>query len=262
MSYPPREHYLSDLSLRILLEGDRSEASVAVTPQVCGPSGSVRLGVLATVIDMCAGGLAGSKAAPDWVATSDMSIHVVEPIRPGSCSVDCRLVRRGRFLVVLDQDLRAVAAGEDRLCGRATAAFSVLPSRGVTQGGGPRKYGVRELAAGPRAELDLLRRLCVVEIDAGRGELEMELSNYVRNTFDALQGGAVAVLAEAAMEASCGRSLQHLEVRFLAQGREGPFRTEVRRLRGEVGEVLRCAIRDLGSEGRLVATAYGRPLPD
>jgi acyl-coenzyme A thioesterase PaaI-like protein len=245
----------------MVLEGESSQVSFEVTPRLCDRSGALRLGVIATAIDLCAGGLAGSKAAPDWVATSDLSVHVVEPVREGRCAIDCRIVRRGRFLVVLEQSIRRAGEPEGRHAGQATAAFSILPSRGEAQGGGrDDRRGVRELSPGSRAELDLLDRIGARLTSEAEGCVELELSDYVRNTFGALQGGAVAVLAEAALEAAAGVPLADLAVRYLAQGRVGPFRTEVRRTRGSLGEWLGCVVRDLGSDGRLVAMASGRPI--
>src|SRR5262245_52465889 len=112
MVYPPPDHYLSDLAARpVLFERDRSRVELTVTPELCGAGGGVLLGVLATALDMAAGGLSRRQADPDWVATSDLAIDLATPIPPGLCRIDCRLGRRGRALVTLELDLHAGGDG-------------------------------------------------------------------------------------------------------------------------------------------------------
>jgi hypothetical protein len=95
-------------------------------------------------------------------------------------------------------------------------------------------------------------------LDRERGAIETALDDYVRNTFGALQGGVAAVLGEAAMLAATGRPLAALAVRYRSLGRTGPFRTEVDRMAGGLGEVLRATLRDCGADGAVVAVASGR----
>jgi acyl-coenzyme A thioesterase PaaI-like protein len=276
MAYPPPDHYLSDLGARPVFDGDASRVAVEVTPALCAPGGGVLLGVLATVIDMAAGGLSRRQADPDWVATSDIAIDLAAPIPPGPCRVDCRLARRGRALVTLEIDLLAGREGQARRHGLATAAFAVLPNPGRDQGSGARGDG-RELPTGDegssraasardstahparaRAPLPLHDRLGLRVVDRARGVVEAPLDDYVRNTFGALQGGVAAVLGEAAMLAATGRPLAALAVRYRSLGRTGPFRTEVDRLPGTLGDVLRVTLRDLGAAGAVVSVSTGR----
>jgi acyl-coenzyme A thioesterase PaaI-like protein len=276
MAYPPPDHYLSDLGARPIFDADSSRVSVEVTPALCAPGDGVLLGVLATVIDMAAGGLSRRAADPDWVATSDIAIDLAASIPPGPCRVDCRLARRGRALVTLEIDLLAGRYGEERRHGLATAAFAVLPNPGRDQGGGARGDG-RDVVAGEaessgaasqraptahppsaRAPLPLHERLGLRIVDRAHGVVEASLDEYVRNTFGALQGGVVAVLAEAAMIAATSRPLAALAVRYRSLGRTGPFRTEVDRLPGALGEVLRATLYDRGAADAVVAVATGR----
>jgi acyl-coenzyme A thioesterase PaaI-like protein len=279
MAYPPPDHYLSDLGARPVFDAEASRVALDVTPELCAPGGGVLLGVLATVIDMAAGGLSRRQADPDWVATSDIAIDLAAPIPPGPCRIDCRLARRGRALVTLEIDLSAGIEGSDdcaRRHGLATAAFAVLPNPGRDQGSGARGDG-RDLGAGDevsrdtantrgpiahtpsaRAPLPLHERLRVRVVDPARGAIEASLDDYVRNTFGALQGGVVAVLGEAAMLAASGRPLSALAVRYRSLGRTGPFHTEVERLPGTLGEVLRTTLRDRGAGDAVVAVATGR----
>jgi acyl-coenzyme A thioesterase PaaI-like protein len=279
MAYPPPDHYLSDLGARPVFDADASRVSLQVTPELCAPGGGVLLGVLATVIDMAAGGLSRRAADPDWVATSDIAIDLATPIQPGPCRVECRLARRGRALVSLEIDLVAGRDGEGRRHGLATAAFAVLPNPGRDQGSGARGDGrdlggdegsdggrsPRAPAAHPpsaRAPLPLHERLGLRLVDRARGVVEASLDDYVRNTFGALQGGVVAVLGEAAMLAATNRPLVALAIRYRSLGRTGPFRTEVDRLPGALGEVLRATVRDRGAADAVVAVATGRLAAD
>jgi acyl-coenzyme A thioesterase PaaI-like protein len=273
MPYPPPDHYLSDLAPRPVLDAESSRVELDITSQLCGPGGGVLLGVLATAIDMAAGGLSRRQAYPDWVATSDIAIDVAAAIPPGPCRIDCRLGRRGRTLVTLELDLWAGRDGDARRHGLATAAFAVLPDPGREQGSGERGDG-REIAASgkvaasgesassSRAALALHDRLGVRTLDAGRGVVEAPLDDYVRNTFGALQGGVAAVIGEAAILAATGRELVALAVRYRSLGRTGPFRTEVDLLPGALGGVARATLRDVGAGGAVVAVATGRLAAD
>ena len=91
---------------------------------------------------------------------------------------------------------------------------------------------------------------------------EVALTDYVRNTYSALQGGLSGVLAETACcgiaECLLGRrpSTRDLRIRYLSQGRVGPFETETEVLRQNPKDVLaRVRIVDRGAENRLVALA-------
>jgi acyl-coenzyme A thioesterase PaaI-like protein len=271
MAYPPPDHYLSDLGFRPTLEAAASRVLFEVTPALCGPDGGVLLGVLATAIDMAAGGLSRRQAEPEWVATSDLAIDLAVPIPAGPCRVDCRLARRGRTLVTLELDLRARHHEAAPRHGLATAAFAVLPNPGREQGSGPRgdgresppddapvAAGSSSRGAGARAGLPLHDRVGIRRLDAASGVVEAELDDYLRNTFGALQGGVVAVLGEAAILAATGRPLIALAVRYRSLGRVGPFRTAVELVAGQLGVIARAIVRDQGAQGGVVAVITGR----
>ena len=269
MAYPPPNHYLSDLGLALMPGDGESRVAIAIEPALCAPGGGVFLGVLATAIDMAAGSLSRRAVEPDWVATSDIAIDLATPLPPGPGWVECRLARRGRGLVSFDVDLSAGDRPGDGAgpCGFATAAFSVLPNPGREQGG-ERRDGATAVhpadgpaPARPRRRLPLGERLGIRVLDAAAGRVELELDDYVRNTFGALQGGAVAVLAEAAILAATRSPLSGLAVRYRSLGRRGPFRTTIETLPGKLATLVRARVRDDGAEGALVAVATGRLAP-
>ena len=88
-------------------------------------------GVLATLVDMVCGGLAVRAAAPDWIATSDMSLSLTRAPTGPQVEARGRVIRKGRTTLIIEVDLLD-APGEGRPgtgppLGLAIASFSVLP---------------------------------------------------------------------------------------------------------------------------------------
>ena len=106
--YPPDHHLLRDLrfSFEHDADGRRSRAWMPVVPELCTDTGHARIGALATLVDVIGGGLAAGAAAPDWIATADLTLHVVHAARPGSV-VEARaeVLRSGRTTVVIEVEL-------------------------------------------------------------------------------------------------------------------------------------------------------------
>jgi len=99
-------------------------------------------------------------------------------------------------------------------------------------------------------------------VDEVAGVVELEMSDYVLNSFRALQGGAVALLADVAGEqvarACSGNALatSDLAIHYLAQGKVGPFRTRVTVVRTISDTTLtRVEVIDTGADDRLLAIA-------
>ena len=183
-------------------------------------------------------------------------------MRASTLRLECSLVRRGRSLVVLQTDVFDV--DQETASATAGAAFAVLPDRGTLQGGRPGKRPARGEfpRSGSPLEQPILEKLGIEAIDAAAGRFTMPLSDYVRNTYSALQGGLSGVLAELACrgmgECLLGRrpSTRDLRIRYLSQGRVGPFETKTEVLRRSPTDVLaRVRIVDRGAEDRLVALA-------
>jgi uncharacterized protein (TIGR00369 family) len=87
--------------------------------------GVVHGGVLASLADT-AGGLATYMvvAAGTRVATVEMKINYLEPIDKGMITAEARVIRRGKYLSVVDCDLRNE---ENLLVGKALMTFSMGP---------------------------------------------------------------------------------------------------------------------------------------
>lgn len=255
--YPPPHHLLRDLALEIEHRADDT-ASVwlPVTDHVRRPDGEVDTGVLATLVDVTGGGLAARAAAPDWIATADLDLHLTGTAGASEIEARGRIARAGRTTVVLDVVL--VPGGV------ATMTFAVLPRRDGNAsiddvGAVP---GRRQLAGSDGGFTRPFAQALRIElVDPARGSLRAPVTSYSRNTLGALQGGVVAALAQesaaAAVGARLGRPSRTVELHmtFLAPGRTGPVIATGEVLGvGEGGGVARVEVTDEGT-GRLMAVA-------
>ena len=261
-AYPPDRHLLRDLRL----EFDHSDASTSrawmpVVPELCADDGSVRAGALATLVDVIGGGLAATAAQPDWIATADLTLHVVGAATSGSVAARARVVHAGRTTVVIEVELYDDA---DREIGLATMSFARLPRRdenpdiGATRSDGP------STMARPTSRLDapLVDMLGARIVDAARGELEVPVAEWSLNSLGAMQGGAVATVIDAAAEAAIRAATSEplvvtdLQITYLALGRVGPIRTRVDVLGTNPGHAqARVQLVDAGAQSRVTSLA-------
>jgi acyl-coenzyme A thioesterase PaaI-like protein len=100
-------------------------------------------------------------------------------------------------------------------------------------------------------------------VDAGAGVTLTPVTDYLRNSFGAVNGGVVAAIAAGAALAGAGDGsiLEEVAVHHLGQGRHGPVATTTRvALRRGRRTVRRVELRDTGApdepEGRLMAVAH------
>jgi len=261
--YPPDRHLLRDLRLSFEHGGDRtSRAWMPVAPELFATDGAVRAGALATLVDVIGGGLAAAAAHPGWIATADLTLHLVRAATAGSVQARARVVHSGRTTVVIEVGLFGDADVE---LGIATMSFAVLPRR---DGNPDISTG---MAAGPstmalessRMHAPLLDELGVHTLDAERGELEVPVSDWSRNSFGAMQGGAVATIVDAAAEAvaqaatGVALTVTDIQLTYLALARVGPLRTRVDVLGVGPGAVTaRVELVDTGADARV--TTVGR----
>lgn len=97
-------------------------------PDLTNVRGAIQGGLVATLIDIAAGRLAGNVAGPERdVTTADMNVHFLAPIVEGPARAEASIVRAGRRLIVTSVDV--FDAGRDRLAARATLTFAVLERR-------------------------------------------------------------------------------------------------------------------------------------
>jgi uncharacterized protein (TIGR00369 family) len=122
-------HLLSRLGMRDVEEtSDRLVIEMDNRPDLANIRGALQGGLVATLIDIAAGRLAGNVVGPDQdVTTADMNVHYLAPIMQGPARAEATIVRAGRRLIVTSVDV--TDAGRDRLAARATLTFAVLEPR-------------------------------------------------------------------------------------------------------------------------------------
>ncbi|WP_304112639.1 PaaI family thioesterase [Mycolicibacterium bacteremicum] len=105
---------------RLVLEMDNR-------PDLANVRGALQGGLVATLIDIAAGMLAGSATgAGHDVTTADLNIHFLAPIM-GTARAEATIVRAGKRLIVTAVDV--IDTSRDRLAARATLTFAVLQPR-------------------------------------------------------------------------------------------------------------------------------------
>ena len=225
---------LRDLALTVEHHEDgTSVGRLPVVDALLDDHGRVRAGILATLVDAIGGGLAAYAAAPGWIATADLDLQIFGSVT-GATAVDAngRVLRAGRSTVVVAVDL---AAGKEPL-GVATMTFAVLPRRDTNPVMPDRPCdgsAVVRLRAGHRVHRSALDAFGLRTVDAARGEIELDPTDYVENSLGAVQGGVVACIIERAGELAlshaAGRALAPvgLQLSYLALAREGPIRSSV-----------------------------------
>lgn len=269
--YPPPQHLLRDLRLEVEHGSDGSSTAwLPVVPELLDDHGGVRTGALATMVDVIGGGLAAHAARPDWIATADLTLHLVGDAHDGAVRAHASVLRAGRTTVVLEVALVSEAAGGDGAgvpFGLATMTFGVLPRRDGNPiiGDGDRQPVRASLAladSGFRTAFVDAVGIRVTARGEGHAEVELRPEDYIRNSLGAVQGGIVATLVEsAAREAvrdACGAPVvaRDVQVTYLALARVGPVRASATTLASTPGShgTARVDIVDLGNDHRLTTT--------
>jgi uncharacterized protein (TIGR00369 family) len=97
-------------------------------PDLINIRGAIQGGLVATLIDIAAGRLAGENVRPDQsVTTADMTVHFLAPIIEGPARAVATIVRAGKRLIVTSVEVTDV--GSDRLAAIGTLGFAVLDPR-------------------------------------------------------------------------------------------------------------------------------------
>jgi uncharacterized protein (TIGR00369 family) len=122
-------HLLGQLGMRDVVDTtERLVIEMDNRPDLTNIRGALQGGLLATLIDIAAGRLAGNVAGSNQdVTTADMNVHFLAPIVVGPARAEATVVRAGRRLIVTSVDV--TDAGRDRLAARATLSFAVLDRR-------------------------------------------------------------------------------------------------------------------------------------
>lgn len=252
MSYPPDHHLLRDLGFRGERADGRATNRIAVTDGLRLGDGT-RLGVLATMVDVTGAAIALSAVRPDWIATADLGVHLVAPITTGEVVVSCEPLRTGVRAIVVDARIT-----DDRgvLCGVGRMSFARIPGSATaatideTVGGEPVHH---EMDGGTRIVEPVTDRCGFTPV--GPGQLVFEKAPYVANSFGTVNGGVMALAAEAAAVSACGGGVAtDLHIHYLEQVGDGPVgvTAEVARDGPSIFVTVRVVDR---ADGRLVAVS-------
>jgi uncharacterized protein (TIGR00369 family) len=232
-TYPPERHVLRDLRAEFEQPGDgKGYGWLPVVGEVRNPSGSVHAGVLATLVDMLGGGLAATTVAPDWIATADLTLHVLPRPAADEVRAVAQVLRAGRTTAVIEVALHDDAG----TIGAATMSFARLVRRDDNpEVPAPGAAGRGTLALpDSHLALPIVEQLGFAIVDAESGAIELPITPYIGNTLDAVQGGVVAtaavVAADAIVGAEAGPSVEtvDLQITYLALVKDGPLRTAAR----------------------------------
>jgi uncharacterized protein (TIGR00369 family) len=113
--------------------------------------------------------------------------------------------------------------------------------------------------AGSGFGIPLLQQLRMRVVDAGEGAIEIDRTDYTRNSFGSINGGVIAIAAEAAAETlltTRGNSFEAVDisVTYLSQTRVGPARTSAKFVRLDARHaVVEVRLVDAGNDDQLLA---------
>jgi len=130
-SYPPDVHIVRDLAPIIERDSEGSKILLPIVPEILDEGGRPRVGVIATAVDIIAGETAIGEILPQWIATSNLSLHVTQLPGEGTLRARPKVLRKGRTTLVIEVDLDHLETG--RSAGLSTIGFSILPSRNPNQ---------------------------------------------------------------------------------------------------------------------------------
>jgi acyl-coenzyme A thioesterase PaaI-like protein len=271
-TYPPEQHIIRDLRLETLkLALDHVLVFAPLQPNACGADGSLRLGAIGTMIDSAGAVVALTAATPDWIATADLAYTTSAPLRAGPAICSSRLVRAGATIIVVGVEVYDGHGSDDiahaDLCGAGLMTFSRIPASASASAGNVDRAG----NIGKRTTIALASsgfetpphdKMGLRVVDAHNGAVEVDKGDYVRNSFGAINGGAICMIFEAAAEQAARAAgerayvARDLHVHYLAQAKSGPARTSARVLRHDAHHAV-CDLRlvDAGNDDLLLALA-------
>jgi acyl-coenzyme A thioesterase PaaI-like protein len=245
--------FVNGLGITLWTEGDLAFARADVQPEFFKPgTARVRLGVLATLVDMVAGSPAHAIINP----TVDLRVMLLAPApTSGAIELVTYPVKSGRLLFVGETLLHT--GDPSRPFARSVCTFMNKPLDSDRTG----TFPVGELGA---VHYDASLQLREPE----PGVFEMDNHDIVRNGANGtVQGGAQALLAElvaeraldeGALDEGAGVLGEHepvdLEIRYLNRVKEGPIRARGEVLSGGFGDPwVRVATTEPAGDARLVS---------
>jgi uncharacterized protein (TIGR00369 family) len=269
-TYPPDQHVMRDLRIATIRPSiDRSISVAPLTAEVRNSAGHAALGLLVTLADVNGAGVALPAAHPDWIATADLSLSQIRPVIEGPVISRATLVRAGSKVIVVAVDVFDGHGSEDperaeHACS-GLMTFARIPRRAtaaVVDTATP-LLNVRQTMATEDSHLSgpLLDSIGLRVLDARDGVVELDRTDYVRNSFGTMNGGVLGMIFQGATEVALearGRpfTASDIHIHYLAQCKVGPARTSTRVLRlGADHAVCEVRIIDAGNDDLLLTLA-------
>jgi uncharacterized protein (TIGR00369 family) len=126
------EHLFHQLGMRDVPSPDGHLAiEMDVRPEFANVRGALQGGLIAVLIDVCAGRLAYQSCDHEKgysTATSDLTVHYLSAVSVGPARTEARVLRRGRSKFVLHVEVTDIGR-DGELAAVATIAFTVLAPR-------------------------------------------------------------------------------------------------------------------------------------
>ena len=230
---PDRLHIAGRLGVTARVSEERIVLELLPRPEILH-HGVVRISVLSFLVDAVAG--IEVDTDPDaWALTSDMSVRMRPRSAPDFVEATGHVVRRGRRSTTSKVEL---VSGEGEPVAVGAIGFATIPRRPDDP---PKPSLNTESAAaifrGTATLASPLREVAGIEsLDPANGEVQMKVTQQLRNPAGTLQGAMVALLAEAAAEDLVSTRFEtpcvvtELDLRYLAQAQVGPVRSRCRLL--------------------------------
>jgi len=249
------------LGARFRLDGDVLGGVIDFVPTMSG-HGAMPMASIVFLVDAVAGVTVDDD--PDaWAFTSDLTVHLVGPVR-APIDATCTVLRNGRRSAVCEIVLTADGA----VCGIGNAAFAKVARRPDDPPKPPFDVGatITRLRVPP---IDTtVREACGFVAGPRTGMVSTDLRPDLLNPAGALQGAIVGALAEAAAEdladaARWGGVDRHVvvatEIRYLAQNRNGPITAAAVAAGPPSSGLARVELRDAAD--RLMTVVLARLIP-
>jgi uncharacterized protein (TIGR00369 family) len=126
-----RDHLLAQLDLRDVpaKKGGELAIEMPLGSHLVNNRGGLQGGLVATLIDVCAGRVALAGLPPGMsAATTDLNVHYLSAVRVGPARAEAVVLRRGRTKIVLRSEVYD-AGRDDALCAFSTITFQVVALR-------------------------------------------------------------------------------------------------------------------------------------
>jgi acyl-coenzyme A thioesterase PaaI-like protein len=249
-AYPPPEHVLRDLRIESWLETEtHGFAEMPVDDVVRDASGVVSLGALTTLVDIACARVSFSAAHPHWIATSDLSLVTEHRPAEGTARAEAKLVRAGSKLLAIAVDLHGA--------GRATGSFVRIPRTAsdvdIERPMAPLGQRMTMTLEGPPPTLPITE---LMDLRTLGESVELERTDYVRNSFRTINGGVLGFLVARAAEEVTGMVAADLLLRYLGQTKVGPARATATVVRARDDHaVADVTVVDAGADDALLALA-------